>query len=396
MRSLELFAGAGGLALGVSKAGFIHTGVVEWDHDACSSMFTNKSAGVEYIRDWPICEADVREIRFSRFGEDLDLLAGGVPCQPWSLGGKHRGQEDRRNLFPEMIRAVRETNPKSVLIENVKGLLRPAFGSYFEYILLGLMYPSLAPRAAETWQQHVRRLEQHHTSKRGAIPEYKVVFRLVNSADYGVPQRRERVFLVAFRSDVNAEWGFPNPTHSQESLLAAKWITGEYWEKHGIPRKARAKPTPRDSALLGRADLFAANLEPWRTVRDAFIDLPEPGSRPTGKWTNHVLIDGARSYPGHTGSPLDEPSKALKAGDHGVPGGENTVVRSDGSIRYYSVREAARVQCFPDHYVFPGSWTESMRQLGNAVPVALAETVAKSIRQHLSKVHAQKGNRSVA
>jgi DNA (cytosine-5)-methyltransferase 1 len=396
MRSLELFAGAGGLALGISKAGFVHTGVVEWDRDACTAMQTNKHAGAEHIRDWPIMEADVREIGFSQFGDDIDLLAGGVPCQPWSQAGKHRGQNDRRNLFPEMIRAVRETRPKAVLVENVKGLLRQAFSNYFEYIVLGLSYPELTAKPQEAWERHLRRLEQHHSSKRTSGLEYNVAFRLLNAADYGVPQKRERVFLVAFRGDINAEWSFPDASHSMESLASAKWQTSEYWERHSIPSRLRPSPTSRDLAAIRRTDLFTANRLPWRTVRDALHGLPEPGSRGAKRWHNHTLVEGARAYPGHTGSPLDEPSKTLKAGDHGVPGGENTVVLTDGSMRYYSVREAARMQCFPDDYVFPGVWTESMRQLGNAVPVALAEIIANSIRQHLSCSCAKKGSRSAA
>lgn len=396
MRSLELFAGAGGLALGISRAGFVHTGVIEWDHDACLSMVVNKDRKARYIRDWPIVEADVHTMRFSEFGEDLDLLAGGVPCQPWSLGGKHGGQYDKRNLFPEMIRAVRETRPKAVLVENVKGLLREKFATYFEYILLGLSYPELTSKNGEAWEQHLRRLERHHSSKRLSGLEYKVVFRLVNAANYGVPQKRERVFLVGFRNDISAEWAFPQPTHSQESLAMSKWTTGEYWDRHSISRKARPMPTARDIATSRKADLFSANLLPWTTVRDALSGLPGLGSRAAKEWANHLHVDGARSYPGHTGSPLDEPSKTLKAGDHGVPGGENTVICDDGSIRYYSVREAARIQCFPDDYFFPGAWTESMRQLGNAVPVRLAETVAKSIRQHLSRENARTGSRSAA
>jgi DNA (cytosine-5)-methyltransferase 1 len=86
---------------------------------------------------------------------------------------------------------------------------------------------------------------------------------------------------------------------------------------------------------------------------------------------------------GHTGSPLDEPAKTLKAGDHGVPGGENILVQPDGSIRYFTVREAARIQTFPDDYVFHGAWSETMRQLGNAVPVQLGAVVASSVRQKL-------------
>ena len=92
---------------------------------------------------------------------------------------------------------------------------------------------------------------------------------------------------------------------------------------------------------------------------------------------------GARSYAGHTGSPLDEPAKTLKAGDHGVPGGENMLARVDGSVRYFTVREAARLQTFPDSYTFCGAWTEAMRQLGNAVPVRLAEVVASSVAETL-------------
>ena len=106
--------------------------------------------------------------------------------------------------------------------------------------------------------------------------------------------------------------------------------------------------------------------QPWVTVRDALFGLGEP----TG-FRNHVSQPGARVYPGHTGSPLDLPAKALKAGDHGVPGGENMMVRDDGTVRYFTTREAARLVGLPDDYEFPRSWTESMRQLGNAVPAEL-------------------------
>ena len=99
--------------------------------------------------------------------------------------------------------------------------------------------------------------------------------------------------------------------------------------------------------------------------------------------SNHIVNPGARSYPGHTGSPLDEPAKTLKAGDHGVPGGENMLARPDGSIRYFTVREAARLQTFPDDYVFQGAWSEAMRQLGNAVPVKLAESIASAVARTL-------------
>src|SRR5262249_52301822 len=98
---------------------------------------------------------------------------------------------------------------------------------------------------------------------------------------------------------------------------------------------------------------------------------------------NHVGNPGARSYPGHTGSPYDEPAKTLKAGDHGVPGGENMLRHDDGTVRYFTVREAARLQGFPDDYVFHGAWCEGFRELGNAVPVGLAHVVALRVRQLL-------------
>jgi DNA (cytosine-5)-methyltransferase 1 len=118
-------------------------------------------------------------------------------------------------------------------------------------------------------------------------------------------------------------------------------------------------------------------------VRDAIHDLGEPGSRED--ITNHTPQPGARSYPGHTGSILDEPAKALKAGVHGVPGGENMMAFENGKVRYFTVREAARLQGLPDKYQFVGSWSENMRQLGNAVPAPLAEVFAGRIAGYISK-----------
>ncbi|MFP4582138.1 MAG: DNA cytosine methyltransferase [Desulfococcaceae bacterium] len=98
---------------------------------------------------------------------------------------------------------------------------------------------------------------------------------------------------------------------------------------------------------------------------------------------NHQFRDDARPYPGHTGGNLDEPAKALKAGDHGVPRGENMIAFPNGIYRYFTVRESARIQTFPDDFVFAGSWTEAMRKLGNAVPVELSKIVGDGIRAQM-------------
>ena len=134
--------------------------------------------------------------------------------------------------------------------------------------------------------------------------------------------------------------------------------------------------------LYGRPETNA-----WRTVRDAIGDLPDPEHRATEarRVHNHRFQPGARSYPGHTGSPLDLPAKTLKAGVHGVPGGENMLLWPDGSVRYFTVRESARLQTFPDSYRLHGSWTESMRQLGNAVPVELARVIGDGVASRLAE-----------
>lgn len=382
MKALELFAGAGGLALGMSEAGFEHVAVVERDNDACNTIRRNNSTGVI---DWPLIPGDVRTVDFRALGP-VDVVAGGPPCQPFSIGGKHRGQTDDRNLFPEAIRAIRETSPSAVLIENVKGLLRPAFSAFFDYVLLQIQYPGIVRKQREDWQAHLERLRKLQSKGRSSDLNYNVAFRCVNAADYGVPQRRERVLIVAFRTDIDARWSFPAPTHSRDALLRDQWVTGDYWERHAIPRRIRPagqmSPVRLRQVSLRFEEMDNPPTLPWRTVRDALSGLPEPKLTPC-RFDNHILNPGARTYAGHTGSPLDEPAKTLKAGDHGVPGGENMLLYPDGSVRYFTVRESARLQTFPDEYVLDGSWTESMRQLGNAVPVALGAVVGRSIADSL-------------
>jgi len=381
LTSVELFAGAGGLALGASLAGFSHKAVVEIDHDACNTIRANQERKLPHVVDWPLFEADVTKFPFDQCGTDIDLLAAGVPCQPWSMGGKHKGMQDARNMFPEMLTAVRTMRPKAILIENVKGLLRQSFANYFQYIKLMLSFPDVLRKDGEQWRHHLARLEEYETSGSKEGLTYNVVHELLNAANYGVPQKRERVFIVCFRSDLGIKWHFPKQTHSEALLWESQFVTGEYWDEHKVAKKNRPeRASEKATARFRERSLFDEKKERWQTVRDAITPLGPPG---TTKFENHQQQPGARSYPGHTGSPLDEPAKTLKAGDHGVPGGENTILYPDGSIRYMTVRESARLQTFPNDYIFTGSWTENMRQLGNAVPAQLGHVVAAGIREKL-------------
>ncbi|MCL1983451.1 MAG: DNA cytosine methyltransferase [Clostridiales bacterium] len=265
------------------------------------------------------------------------------------------------------------------VFENVKGLLRKSFSSYFNYILLQLSHPEVAINGDMEWTEHLRLLEEYHTSGTHSGLEYNVVFRLVNAADYGVPQIRQRVVIVGFRSDLNFSWSFPVPTHTKEALLYAKYGDGSYWEEHGISKKLRPPIPSAAQKTAGQLTLPVLNSERWQTVRDAINGLPDPEDESASAYANHEYRGGARTYSGHSGSALDEPSKAIKAGAHGVPGGENMMILDNGKLRYYTVRESARIQTFPDNYHFSGSWTESMRQIGNAVPVKLACLIGDSI-----------------
>ncbi|HUB67537.1 MAG TPA: DNA cytosine methyltransferase [Candidatus Methylacidiphilales bacterium] len=383
LRSLEMFTGAGGLALATHEAGFEHEALLEWNVDACRTLRTNaKRHAHSGVDDWNVIEGDVRSVDFRLF-EGLDLVAGGPPCQPFSIGGKHQGKQDDRDMIPEFIRAVRQIRPRAFIMENVKGLTRQTFRNYFSYVTLQLTYPEIRLRSGEQWNSHLSRLETIHSKGRYDGLHYNVNYRVLNAADFGVPQTRERVFIVGFRSDLRASWHFPNPTHSRDTLLAEQWLTGEYWERRGLklPRQPEHVSIPR--ARLESLPTMK-NLS-WKTVRDALVGLPEPKLTGHPRFQNHRLQPGAKTYVGHTGSAIDWPSKTLKAGDHGVPGGENMILFPTGEVRYYSIREAARVQTFPDSWIFEGAWTEAMRQLGNAVPVGLARIVAESVAVELRK-----------
>lgn len=204
LTSIEICAGAGGQALGLEMAGFDHLALVEYEADYCSCLKLNRP-------DWDVKCMDVRAFDGHPYRGKIDLLAGGVPCPPFSVAGKQLGNEDERDLFPEMLRLTQEILPRAVMIENVRGLLDVKFDAYRRSIL--------------------DKLEESG---------YKVHAKLLNASDYGVPQLRPRVIIVGIRKDINDTFSFPNanplltPTVGDciYDLMAANgWDGVDEWKK---------------------------------------------------------------------------------------------------------------------------------------------------------------------
>lgn len=373
VKGVELFAGGGGLLLGSALAGVEHLAAAEWNRWACQTIRENEATGHPLVKGIQVLEGDVNGVSWSEVlgNRTVDLVTGGPPCQPFSLGGKARSADDDRDMFPATAHVIAELKPKAFVVENVKGLTRSSFSDYFRYIQLRLQHPEVVAHEHETWFEHYSRLVREDGLVTSDL-QYRLSTHLVDAADYGVPQRRHRVFMIGFREDISSDsWQFPEVTHSAAALHQAQ-ISGDYWQKYDVPQ------SQQHVIRMKKGDPL---LKPWKTVRDGLLGLPHPLSDSASSFFDHTYQPGAKAYPGHTGSPIDEPSKALKAGVHGVPGGENMVRYHDGSVRYYSTREAARMQMFPDDYRLHGSWTEAMRQIGNAVPVELARIVVSSVTQ---------------
>jgi len=373
LRDVNLFAGAGGLALGLRLAGFGPALLYEIDETAIQTLKWHRLLS-PVPPEWENHRGDVTQVDWSDFPFRVRLLAAGVPCQPFSLGGKHLAQGDDRNHFPDLVRAVRELQPDAVVVENVQGLLRSAFSEYLAYILSALGSPAIAPKRGELWQDHHRLLKAYEAS-RSFVPQYNVKSALLNAADYGVPQVRRRVFIVGVRAGL-PEYSFPEPTHSRAALVRAQ-LSGDYRAR----RSLRCPPWLR---LLLPREPEDDGLQPWVTVRDRLGLLPPPAMSEAdagvnGGLPNHWKIPGARSYDGHMGSVWDWPAKTIKAGVHGVPGGENILRVGPKTVRYFTLRETAVLQSFPVNYHFEGARLRVTRQVGNAVPPLLASAVARQL-----------------
>ena len=370
---VELFAGLGGMALGLSRAGFGHELVVERDPGAVATLRDNLKTST-----WPLHDRDVRELDYSDLKTDIDLLAAGVPCQPFSQGGAHAGPADDRNMFPETFAAIRALRPKAILIENVRGLARERFADFLAYILAQLHTPHVAPHEGETWPDHHQRLRQAQAQGGTLGQRYRVEWRSVCVADYGVAQRRVRVIIVAVREDLADRFVWPEPTHTADVLLRDK-VDGYYWLEHELP--APDLELPKHTRARVDRLVRPTTTARWRTLRDVTADLDDPPTDGHESMPGHRFWPGAKLYRGHGGSLLDEPSKTIKAGVHGVAGGEHIVHLDRGGHRYLTVRECMRVQDLPDYLTIDAPRSAAMRQVGNAVPPTVAEVFGRAILQ---------------
>lgn len=381
-QSVELFAGGGGMALGMRSAGFRHHALVEWWAPAARVLRHNANLRPELWKPDQVYEADVRSVH-DVLGEPgtIALVAGGPPCQPFSLGGVHAGDTDGRNMFPAALDVVRRLRPRLVVFENVPGLLRPSFSPYLDYVKAQLRHPEITARPDELWNEHSARILASKEAE-----TYRVYQHDIDAADLGVPQNRRRVFIIGIRTDQHGAdtWGTNQiaATHSRDVLLHDQYVTGEYWLRHGL--RPQAVPE-RMRAQVGRITAIGTppGIEPWRTLRDALANVPQPTSTVPDGWPNHYFISGARVYAKHNGSPLDLPSKTIKAGVHGVSGGEAMLRELDGSVRYLSIREAALIQGFPQDYEMPGYRSRVMGVIGNAVAVVVAQKLGTALRAHV-------------
>ena len=313
--SVEMCAGAGGQALGLEKAGFTHVELVEIDHNACNTLRFNRP-------NWRIIEGDIRDYN-PKLSAEIDLLAGGVPCPPFSVAGKQLGSSDERDLFPEALRLVAELKPKSVMLENVRGLLDSVFDEYRTGII-------------------------RHLEKLG----YTADWRLLNASDYGVSQLRPRVIFVGIKKDMAPYFFWPNPAENNPPTVGE--LLFSLMAKNGWENAADWKKTACDIA-------------------------------PT-------IVGGSKKH----GGPDLGPTRARKAwASLGVDGkgiaNEPPAKDFDGMPRL-TTEMVARIQGFPEDWIFTGTKTNVYRQIGNAFPPPVAEAVGRQIKKALELYMAFKEN----
>ena len=325
--SVELFAGGGGLALGMSLAGFHHVLLNEFEQSACKTLMVNKP-------EWNVIEGDVRHIDFTPLKDKIDFLSGGFPCQAFSYAGKGAGFNDTRGtLFFELARAVKEMRPKVFMGENVKGLISHENGRTFETIrntIAELGYTLVEPR-------------------------------VLRAIMYQVPQKRERLIIIAIRNDIakHVQFHWPTPYHKVLTLRDALFKSEIF--DCDVPVSEGVKYPEKKQRVLSMVPQGGD----WR-------DLPEDVAKEYmgGSW----LLGGGKTGMARRLS-LDEPSLTLTCS----PCQKQTERCHPLETRPLSIREYARIQTFPDYWQFQGSMSDKYKQIGNAVPVNLAWAVGRSL-----------------
>ena len=325
--SIELFAGAGGLALGLEQAGFKHVALNEFDSNACKTLRNN------FINS-EIIEDDIHNIDFSKYKNKIDFLSGGFPCQAFSYAGNQLGFEDARGtLFFELARAIKEIQPKVFLCENVKGLLSHDKGHTFKVIsnvIEELGYDLVTPR-------------------------------VLKAVMYKVPQKRERIFLVGIRKDLNQNVTFhwPSPYYRIMTLRDA-FYSGELYDTD-VPISDGQKYPERKKEILSLVPQGGN----WKNLPDNLQREFMKGSYYLGGGKTGMARRLA----------LDEPSLTLTC----APAQKQTERCHPLETRPLTIREYARIQTFPDNWKFSGDITSQYKQIGNAVPVNLAHAMGCSL-----------------
>jgi DNA (cytosine-5)-methyltransferase 1 len=313
---VEICAGAGGQAVGLEKAGFEHAALVEIDPHACATLRRNRPK-------WNVIHADVREFQPDEHlaGQHIDLLAGGVPCPPFSLAGKQEGRDDERDLFPTMLKLVEAINPSAVMIENVRGLLQEKFKPYRDEIL-----------------QELKAL--------GYVP---MVWGQFNASEFGVPQLRPRSILVALKPEYAKHYEAPDPDPA--TVVTVATVLRSSMRKRG---------------------LIGADLKEWAKDADHIAPTLVGGSKKHG---------GADLGPTRAKRQWEQ----MGVDGHGVADDTEVAELKgpNGRGPRLTVPQAALLQGFPKEWVFTGGKTARYRQVGNAFPPPVAGAVALQIMKAL-------------
>ena len=317
--NIELFAGAGGLALGLEEAGIEGLAFIEFDHDACNTLRTNRP-------NWNVIEDDIANVDFTEFKGKVDLVSGGAPCQAFSYAGKRLGFGDTRGtLFAEFARCLKETEPKMFLFENVKGMLTHDGGRTFKTI-------------------------KHEFESLG----YEIQYEVLNAAYYGVGQKRQRLIVIGIRSDLKDKIKFNYPK-AEEEMTVLKDVLKDVPDSPYQPYSEKKKKV---------MDLVPPG--------GSWVDLPEDIAKDyMGK--SYYSSGGKRGMARRIS--WDEPSLTLTTS----PSQKQTERCHPDETRPFTVREYARIQSFPDNWKFEGSLGQQYKQIGNAVPVELARRLGVEI-----------------